>query len=103
MSEREVLGSEIEWVEDDPPWSRKVPTKKYESKTEEVGNEKVVYLEKNYSVEVLGRVVYGPYENFEGDLEVKYIGVECGEDLIEGFLEEGEPDEIDLCNLLGWC
>ncbi|MFB6159492.1 MAG: hypothetical protein ABEJ95_07625 [Candidatus Nanohalobium sp.] len=102
MSEREVLGSEIEWIEDDPPWRRKVPVKRYESKVEEVGSEKVVYREREYSTDVLGKVVDGPYENFEGEPEVRYIELENGEDLVEGYLDEGEPGETDLCNLLGW-
>lgn len=102
MSNREVLGSEIEWIEDGPPWRRRVPVKKYESKVEDVGSEKVVYREKDYSIEVLGKAVDGPYENFEEEPEVKYVELENGEDLVRGYLEEGEPDETDLCNLLGW-
>lgn len=102
MAKREVLGSEIEWIDDDLPWRRRVPVKRYESKVEEVGGQKVAYREKGYSVEVLGKVVDGPYENFEQKPEVKYTELENGEDLVKGYLEEEEPEEIDLCNLLGW-
>lgn len=113
----EVLGEGEELVIHDRGRGRITGRYSYESKLEVIGDNLLVYRDKPFrvekngpwnkaidkpSIELLGIVEEGPYENSEGGQEVVYREMEIGEELIEGYLENGDPEEVDLKNLLGW-